>query len=100
MVGFIVAEIHLGVHLLLCGLPLSHVPTTKHPRDEDGRESNDKRSEEQPRLSVSLQNVPITDALSVIRQVEMVLGPQLDELVRNTAWSDGSSQRSAEETVT
>ncbi len=92
VIRFIVSEVNLRIHLLLCWLPLSHVPSTKYPRHQNSRESNNKGSKEQPRLSISLENVPVTDSLSVISQVEMILRPQLNELIRNTTGSNRCRQ--------
>ena len=100
VVTLVVAEEHLGIHLLLSGLPLSHVASTNHPGNDDGRETDQESAEKQPRLQVRLENVQVADSLSVIRQVEVVLWPDLDKLVRATTWSDRACQRSSEQTVT
>jgi len=100
MIRLIVSEVNLRIHLLLCWLPLSHVPSSENPSDQDRWETHDESSKEQPRLSVSLQNIPVTDSLCVIRQIEMVLRPQLDELIRYTTGSDRRGQGTSEQTIT
>lgn len=99
VIALVVAEEHLGVHLLLRGLPLTHIATADHPRHNNCRESDQESSEEQPGLTICLKHVPVTDTLSVIRQIEVILRQDLDKLIRTTSRSDGTSQRASEQTV-
>jgi hypothetical protein len=88
VVALVVSEVLLGVHLLFRGLPLTHISSTDHPRNDDSREPHQKGAEKSPRLQISLEHVQVTDSLRVIREVEMVLWQDLDEFVGTTTRSD------------
>lgn len=90
VVALVVSEVLLGVHLLFCGLPLTHISSTDHPCNNDSGEPHQKRTEESPRLQISLENVQVPDSLRVISEIEMVLWPDFDEFVGATTRSDRS----------